>query len=171
MFHLGHLFCFVAFIFSAFFFFFLWMLGLINHRELCQWKIKRKQTRIGASNLPPFCFWPPSSLKGNPAAWAPGTAGIRPSDRATASFQSSWRFAPLRWPGRRSYEKSEQGQKQRQDMLDTSRHTQINLNITDIWNRAQCHTHETGKCHFKRLQLLRHAFSMNWTERNYMMHT
>ncbi len=111
---------------------------------------------------PPSCSWTPSSRRGNPAASAPGTAGIRPSDRATASSQSSWRFAPLRWPGHRSCGKSEPGQKQRQDMLDTSRHTLFN----------ECHWHlkqgrvspTTLQCEtcFKYLDMQHIFHELNW---------
>lgn len=47
-------------------------------------------------------------------------------------------------------------EKEGQDMLDTSCHTLVNLNVTDIWNRAEyhwlphanTHTHHTEKWHF-----------------------
>lgn len=38
--------------------------------------------------LQPYRLTTPSNLEGNPGAEAPGTAGSRPSDTATASFQS-----------------------------------------------------------------------------------
>lgn len=128
------------------------------------------ETDCVCKHSPPSCSWTPSSRRGNPAASAPGTAGIHPSDRATASFQSSWRFAPLRWPGHRSYEKSEQGQKQRQDMLDTSCHTLVNechwhlkqgrVSPTTL----QCDTCETWKCCFKYLDIQYIFHELNWKE-------
>ncbi len=59
-----------------------------------------------SSNIPPCCFWRPSSLAGNLATWAPGTACSHPSDTAAASFQSDSLCELLHLQGHRSYWRS-----------------------------------------------------------------
>ncbi len=59
-----------------------------------------------SSNIPPCCFWRPSSLAGNLATWAPETACSHPSDTAAASFQSDSLCELLHLQGHRSYWRS-----------------------------------------------------------------